>query len=167
MADINYPAQVGAQTGSAVSDLFSAQAYGYKAQGAQFEKQNYDLAAQFAEQNVAYTAAATSIKQAQNERQLFQSQGQTEADVAGAGFAASGSALDILRDSASQGALTKAVASQQGMITEAGYQEQADSYHNMSSAAQVAIDAAHTAQTGAYISAGIHSITAIAELAAL
>ncbi len=47
--------------------------------------------------------------------------------MAGAGLGESGSALDILRDSASQGALTKATLGQQGLINEAGYQEQQQS----------------------------------------
>jgi hypothetical protein len=42
------------------------------------------------------------------------------AQVAGDGFAASGSALDILRSSAAQGAIAKAVTGYQGLITEAG-----------------------------------------------
>jgi hypothetical protein len=45
--------------------------------------------------------------------------GGQEADVAGAGFSEGGSALDLLRSSASQGALTHAVLGQQGLITEA------------------------------------------------
>jgi len=70
-------------------------------------------------------------------------------------------ALDILRDSASQGALAKAVLQEQGQITEAGYKEQAQSYQNTASAAQVAINADNQASvfstvTGALkIAAGI------------
>jgi hypothetical protein len=61
--------------------------------------------------------------------------GGQQAAQAGAGFAASGSGLDILADSASQGALAKATLGQQGLITEAGYQEQATSYGIMQSTA--------------------------------
>jgi hypothetical protein len=42
------------------------------------------------------------------------------AQVAGDGFAASGGALDILRSSAAQGTIAKAVTGYQGLITEAG-----------------------------------------------
>jgi hypothetical protein len=48
--------------------------------------------------------------------------GGIQASTAGSGFQASGSSLDILRDSASQGAIAHAVLGQQGLITEAGYQ---------------------------------------------
>jgi hypothetical protein len=139
--------------GGAVSDLFAADAYRFKAQGDQYEKENYQLAAQFADQNVQYTEWSTAIKQMQEDRELSKSLGETRADVAGAGFAASGSALDLLRESASQGAIARAVTGEQGLITEAGYKEQADSYRNMAAAAQVAIDAENKAAKGAEISA--------------
>jgi hypothetical protein len=67
----------------------------------------------------------------QNERQVYQTISQQEAGVAGGGLAESGSALDLLRDSASQRALSYAIIGQQGLITEAGYQEQHDSYTRM------------------------------------
>lgn len=133
--------------GGAVSDLFSgfgaeAQA-GLKAKGLRIQAQgdlaeahNYDLAAGLAGQNAQFTEASTAIKEAQIERQTTLALGGQRADIAGAGFAASGSALDMLRDSASQGALTKAVAGQQGLITEAGYNEQQKSYETMASAAR-------------------------------
>lgn len=151
-------------TAGAVSDLFAAKAYGFKAKGAEFEKQNYELAAKFARQEEDYTAMATRIKAAQQDRDLFKSLGQTRADVAGAGFAESGSALDILRESAAQGALTKAVTEQQGLITMEGQEQEAKSYENMAQAAQVAIDAAHTAQTGSFISAGFKAVSSIASI---
>jgi hypothetical protein len=141
--------------GGAVSDLFAADAYKFKAAGDQYEKENYQLAAQFADQNVQYTEWSTNIKQMQQDRELNKSLGETRADFAGAGFAESGSALDILREGASQGAIAHAVLGEQGLITEAGYKEQADSYRNMAAAAQVAIDAENKAAEGAKISAYI------------
>lgn len=151
--------------GGAVSDLFAAQGHKYKAEGDEFEKKNYDLAAVLADQNAQFTETSTAIKAHQADRELFKSLGTTQADIAGAGFAESGSALDILRSSASEGALTKAVLGQQGLITEEGYKEQAQSYRNMSQAAQVAIDAEHTAEIGSYITAGVKAVSAIASVA--
>jgi hypothetical protein len=124
--------------GGAVADLYAAQGEEYKTQGAEFERQNYLLASQLATQNEQFTAQSTAIKEGQADRQLYMSLGKTSANVAGAGLAASGSALDILRSSAQEGATTRAVIGQQGLITEAGYQEQAASYNNLASAAQVA-----------------------------
>jgi hypothetical protein len=107
-----------------------------KAQGDIAEGSNYDLASTLATQNEQFTAASTAIKSAQSDRSTYQAIGGQQADVAGAGFAASGSALDLLHDSAAQGALSKAVVNQQGLITEAGYTEQAQSYDTLSAAAK-------------------------------
>jgi hypothetical protein len=150
--------------GGAVSDLFAVKGYGYKKAGDLAEQKNYQLAAQFSDQNAVFTEWSTNIKEAQASREISKSLGETRADVAGAGFAESGSAIDILRDSASQGALTKAVLSEQGLITEAGYKEQAQSYRTMADAAGMAAKAEDTAATGAEISAGIKGVAAVASL---
>lgn len=150
--------------GGAVSDLFAASADKSKAQGDFIEAQDYGLASTLAQQNEQFTATSTAIKEAQQQRQVTQTLGSTSADVAGAGFAASGSALDLMRDSAAQGALTHAVLGQQGLITEAGYQEQAQSYTNMQQAATIAGNAENTAATGADIGAAIQGVSAVASL---
>lgn len=146
----------------AVGDLFAADSNRAKAEGNRIQAENYDLASKLATQNADFTETSTAIKQTQLDRSIFQTIGGQQADVAGAGFAASGSALDILRDSASQGALTKAVAGQQGLITEAGYQQQATSFTNMASAARMAADAEDKAASGAGIVSAIKGVAAIA-----
>jgi hypothetical protein len=127
--------------GGAVQDLFAADASAAKsrtkAQGLRIEAENYDLASDYAKRNEKFTELSTSIKQLQLDRGITQTLGGQAADVAGAGFAASGSALDLMRDSAQQGALTKAVAGTQGLITEEGYRVQATSYTNMAAAARL------------------------------
>jgi hypothetical protein len=186
--------------GGAVSDIFAGigdlqggalkakglnlQASGLriKAQGDLAEAGEYDLAGNLARKNVEFTEQSTAIKQMQQDRANTMAIGGQQADVASAGFAASGSALDLLRDSASQGALTKAVLGQQGLITEAGYQEQADSFAVMSSAARTAAagefgvadqtdqlakdtqSASDTAAAGSFISGAIKGIGAIASI---
>lgn len=107
-----------------------------KAKGDLAEASEYDLAGDLAKKNIAFTQQATVIKEMQADRQSFLAIGGQKADVAGAGFASSGSALDLLADSAREGALTKNVLGQQGLITEAGFQQQADSYALMSSTAR-------------------------------
>jgi len=116
----------------------SAESLRIKARGDIAESENYDLAAQLARENKQFANTSTAIKLAQQDRELFKAMGQTRADVAGAGFAESGSALDILRESAGQGALARAVAGQQGLITEEGYEEQAKSYETMARAGRAA-----------------------------
>jgi hypothetical protein len=150
--------------GGAVSDLFAAQGDKAKAQGDLIEKQNYLEASDLATQNEQFTETSTAIKQSQAARQLYLQIGGQKADVAGAGFAESGSAIDLLRSSASQGALNRAVLGQQGLIQEAGYKEQAQSYQNMAQAAQVAADAENNAAGGAEIGAAIKGVAALATL---
>jgi hypothetical protein len=77
---------------------------------------------------------------------------------------ASGSGLDILAQSASQGALQQAVIQRQGLITEQGYEEQAQSYRNMESAADMAVAAEKNAAKGAAWGAGFEFAGAIASL---
>jgi hypothetical protein len=150
--------------GGAVNDLFAADAHRSRAAGDRIQATNYDLASTLATQNEKFTETSTAIKQAQNDRQIYQAVGGQQADVAGAGFASSGSALDLLRDSASQGALTKAVAGQQGLITEAGYTEQAESYTNLAGAARLAAHAEDEAASGSVIGSILHGVGAVASL---
>lgn len=150
--------------GGAVSDLFAADAFRTKGKGSRIEAQEYDLASSLALQNRQFAQTSTDIKEAQQQRSLYQGLGRAQSDVAGAGFEASGSALDLLRDSASQGALTKAVVGQQGLIEEAGYEEQSKSYNLMASASRMAAEADDKAATGADITAGIKGAAALASL---
>lgn len=150
--------------GGAVQDIFSGFAHEAKAKGLRIEAENYDLAAGFASKNAQFTETSTAIKQSQLDRDIFKTMGGISADVAGAGFAASGSALDILRDSASQGALTKAVGSQQGLITEEGYKVQAETYTNMGKAALMAAEAEDNAALGSNISAAFKGANAITSI---
>jgi hypothetical protein len=61
-------------------------------------------------------------------------------------------------------AVTRAVIGEQGLITEAGYQEQAKSYEDMANAAGVAIKADKLAAQGAYGGAAIAGVAAVASL---
>lgn len=142
--------------GAGVSDLFQASADKSKAQYDLMEGQEYTEAAQLAQQNSQFTQMSTAIKEAGENREITQALGKTQADVAGAGFAESGSALDILRSGAQQGAIVRAATNEQGLITEAGYNEQASSYTLMATAADQAAAAEETAAKGANIGAWIN-----------
>ena len=117
--------------GTAVNDLF--QAGGNAAQANDFQS-----AATLATQNAQLTAASTRVQETQTARQVTQTLGTQTADVAGAGFTESGSALDLLASSASQGALAKALTNIQGAITENSYAAQAGAYSGESAAAKEA-----------------------------
>lgn len=162
----------------AASDLFAADADRYKAtglrikaQGDAFEGQNYDLAAELANQNAQYTEWTTNVKQQQQDRTTFQALGTAKSQIAGSGLKESGSALDLLHESAANGAITKEVLGVQGQITEAGYLEQGDSYRNLSKAAAFAVqgdnlaaDAADHAAVGAETTAGMKMVAGIASI---
>ncbi len=98
------------------------------------------------------------------DRTTYQALGTANAQIAGSGLKASGSSLDLLHESAANGALAKETAITQGNITEAGYQEQAQSYRNMSKAADVAIDADNLAAIGADVSSFFKAGSSIASL---
>jgi hypothetical protein len=150
--------------GAAAQDIFAGQSDQAKAAGDFAEATEYNAAAGLALQNEQFTKQSTAIKEAQQQRELTMNLGQQQASTAGGGFAASGSSLDILRDSASQGALTHAVLGQQGLITEAGYQEQATSYQTMSQAAEQAGLAEDNAANNSDIMASINAMAGVASL---
>lgn len=150
--------------GGAASDLFAGIGHQAKAKYDFAEAQNYGLASDLATENEKFTETSTAIKQAQQSRESGLLLGGQQADVASAGFQESGSSLDLLRDSAAQGALTHAVAGQQGLITEAGYQEQAQSYKTMQGAATEAGNAENDAATFSDITGAIKGAAAVATL---
>lgn len=150
--------------GGAVDSLFSGLALQTKAKGSRIEAENYDLSANLSLENERYTRHSTEIKQLQTDRDIYRSQGETRADIAGSGLSMSGSALDILKDSASQGALTKAVMGEQGYLEEASYQQQADSFKLMASASRMAAAADDTAAVGSFISSGIKAASGLGTL---
>jgi hypothetical protein len=136
--------------GGAVSDLFGAQ-------GARIAAGSYKEAQSIAEQNAVLARQATRIKDIQISRNIFRTLGEQQAQVGGAGMAASGSALDILRSSASEGAITRAVNEEQGAITANAYEEQAAQFGGMA-------DAAKSSATGQTIGGIIMGGGAIANL---
>lgn len=138
---------------SAVGDLFAAE-------GDRAEAGQYTRAAAAARQEEKFTESATRVQEMQQMRQQLQAVGAQEAGFAGSGLSSAGSAGDVLRDSASQGALAKSLIQYQGAETELGFEEQAQSYDSMAAAAK-------KASTGAMIGAGLSAASAIASLATL
>lgn len=123
---------------SAQSTRIGAQGLRIKAQGNLAEAENYDLARDLALKNKTFTEESTAIQQMQLDRSIAKTIGGQQSDVAGAGLKQSGTALDLLSESAAQGSLAKSMLAKQGEITEAGYEEQAKSFTTMSAAARMA-----------------------------
>ena len=104
--------------------------------------------------NAAYTAQSTAIQESQAQRQLYMTLGTAAAAAGGSGSSGGGSAADIIRNSAQQGALNQSVIAQQGLITEAGYTEQANAYTLQQQAAGVAAQAQQASAAGETQAAG-------------
>lgn len=115
--------------GGAVSGVFGAIGQAQSAKG-------YKQAAEFASENATIAGESAKIQQLQAGRQIYKNLSTANADIAANGLAGGGSAGDILRDSAQQGALTKQLITQQGAINVLGYQAEAASYSSMASAAK-------------------------------
>lgn len=181
------PAEAAAATAQQEMATASAGADVLQATGDILEGQTYGAAANLATLNAGYTAASTAISTSQADRALFMQIGSERAAAAGSGSSGGGSAADILRNSAQQGALNKAVIQTQGLITQAGYQEQANSYNLMQQASGVAAEAQQVAaggeteaaaeygteanlfkesETGDFISAAISGAAGVAEIGA-
>jgi hypothetical protein len=112
--------------GTAASDIFGA--FGsFAAAG------GYSAAAKYAKQSANLSLASSAIKQTAEERQIEKVIGGQFQDVRGSGFEFSGSSLDIARDSASQGAISKAVIQEQGQIDYNNYMAQSKMYSSMAS----------------------------------
>ena len=158
--------------GSAAGDLLQGQATQesdqLKAQGDIVEGQNYTLAAALAGQNEEFAVQSTAVQEAQTQRKIYQAEGATAAEVGGAGFANSGSALDIMRSNVQQGSLNKQIVGQQGLINEAGYAEQQTAYTNLAGyanyAAGVENNMASNAVTDSFITGGFKAAAGLATL---
>jgi hypothetical protein len=142
--------------GGGVSDLFAGFGDIDKMKADELEQGQYDQAAAFAGQEAQFSQQSTAIQMAQKNRETTMAMGKTASEVAGAGFAASGSALDIMRSNAQQGALATAVTSENGQIQTQGFQEQQQSYETMATIAGNAAKQANLASIGSFAAAGLN-----------
>lgn len=71
--------------------------------------------------DIEFAKESTALKQTAANRSIFQTMGAERAQEGGAGFKASGSALDLLRSSATQAAQYKGQIAVQGAIEEANF----------------------------------------------
>lgn len=130
MADIAGGLNFG-DLGGAVQSIFGAM-------GDFAEAKSYKKAEDLATQNAGIANESTRIQQFQAQRNIYQTIGKQQAQVAGAGLASSGSALDLLRSSQQQGELTRQLIGTQGLIQQQGFLQEANAYGGMASAASAA-----------------------------
>lgn len=114
--------------GGAVTDLFASG-------GSEAESKGYTQAATLEGQNATLAKAATGIQVAQTQRSVYQASSSGQAAAGGNGLALSGSAGDILRSTAQQGALATSLIQTQGGINENAYKAEEEAYTSQASAA--------------------------------
>jgi len=152
----------GSFAGAAVKDIFTGFSDDALIKGYNAAAGGFDTAASLARQNAEIEKQSTAIKTMQAERQIYKTLGGQQADVAAAGFGASGSALDLLADSTRQGELTKHLITQQGQINVNNFQEQATAYAVQAEQERSKSEATKSSQMGSYISAGVEGAAALA-----
>lgn len=115
--------------GGAVSDIFGAV-------GGLDEASAYKKAAQIDSENAVISQQSTALNEQLASRKIYQSIGTERADTGAAGFQMGGSALDLMRSSVEQGAMTKQIIGAQGEQQALSYQEQAAAHEGQASAAE-------------------------------
>jgi len=135
--------------GQANSAALQASAEGYRK-----EAQGFRDAANLEGFNIAYAGASGQLQDFAAARQIYKSESGTRADVAGAGFSGQGSAGDILRESAQQGAMQRSIIGTQTAINENTYKIQQTAYNAEADQADAAASAAE-AQASAASTGGI------------
>jgi len=84
------------------------------------------ISAKFYRQAAAYTERSTAIKELMFSRELYRTLGAGRADIAASGIKLAGSAADVMRASAQEGAITRAIIAEQGLIEKTSYIAQAE-----------------------------------------
>lgn len=152
--------------GLAVQDIFNARGSRIMAQGYRDSAASYSAAAKFAKENADITRESTKLQTESADRAIYKTIGGQAADVAGAGFASSGSALDILADSEAQGKLTLDLIAKQGEINVNGYEMQAKMYRGQAAMATAQAASAENASNASGIASIIHGASAAISFAA-
>ena len=132
----------------AIGDIFGFLGQEDVARGDKEAASLYGEAANLEQQNVEAEQAATSIRTTQIKRQNYQQLGGIQSQVAGGGFALSGSAQDIMRSSQEQGSLKIQSAQTQGALQEQGYNLAATGYNAEAAQASAAGQAAQMSAFG-------------------
>jgi len=108
----------------AVSDFFGADASETTAHGDFAAAAHYADAADMSLENKQIAHSATLMREDQLTKHIRESMGTQEAVTAGAGVEG-GSERDLMKQSAQQGSLAKAVLNEQGALQERSYEQQA------------------------------------------
>jgi hypothetical protein len=93
--------------------------------GGNAEAKGFKQAAAYYEKAAKYAGIETRIKERMTRREIFKTVGGAQADVAHSGLRLAGSAIDVIKDSAREGALSLSLVRLQGDIEQSSYMAQA------------------------------------------
>lgn len=134
-----------------------------EAEGSAAEAEAYRISGGIAEQNAELERRSANLEALQQERLIHKTIGGQRAAVAASGFGEAGTAVDLMRDTIRQGALSTALTRMQGDITAGGYLAQAAASAGASLAATKTSQAA-TLLAQQYATAGALATTNSANL---
>lgn len=135
----------------AIGSFASAAGSLLSAQGSDASAEAFKKASDIASQDERIQKESTAIQQLQQQRQIIKTLGGQRAEVAGAGFAESGSSLALMASSAQQGAMTVALTGIQGQILANGYAQQAAAYTGQQHAAEASASASRAGAAGGIV----------------
>ena len=139
---LNLQATATTDTAAATADTANATAATTSATGYTAEGASYQTSADIAAQNAVTAQLAGQVTTLQEARTMRTTEGEQQAAVAGSGFGASGSSLDIIRSSLQQGYLTQQLNTLTATETAGGYLEEQSAALAEKAATKVSADAA-------------------------
>lgn len=151
----------------AVSSIFSGFGSQIAAGASRRSAQQYRDNAQNIETDKGLVEMGNRVKEFQANRTLENAVGSTQAAVAGNGFSNSGSGLDILRESATQGAITVNTTGVQDQMQLNDMERKAQAYLTEAQNAEDTAKAQDLAADGSFLGGALKGIGAVANLAPL
>jgi hypothetical protein len=133
---------IGSLTATAAQNTAGSEAAATQAAGYQKETEAYNTVGAIAAENATVEGVAGNIKQLAANRQVNVTLGSQRAAVASAGFANSGSSLDIMKSSIQQGYLNQQIIQTQTALTQGGFLEEGAAAQAEAAGGQVASNAA-------------------------
>lgn len=144
--------------GSIIGGIGSLVSSGESSAADQAEAAGFGVAAQYAENNAWFSGEVGGIQQLGAARKIQQTQGAQAATAAANGLANSGSALALMRDTVSQGALTESQIGLNTAIQQQNFYGQAASDLAQQQAAQAQASAASSSGIFGFLGGAIGGI---------
>lgn len=141
--------------GGAVDTIFGGLGAFDTAKGYKSQAKGYERAAEISRINRGISQQASDIEMVQAERDIYRTTGAQTAAIGANNLSATGSALDILKDSAQQGSMTRQLLGRQSAIQDLAYEQEELSFLGQAEAAKAAAKSSKKSGIGGLISGGI------------